>query len=140
MKMVRRFDRREIVSPGTYHFILVEQFNDDRRWILLDFLADPVNEDAVEYQELVPRRTQRFVDHLRGFAELTANHSCERIRETGRVATDQRSGLIHVRSQLEFLFDNHWNILVNESHEFLIRRCTWKLLRSTIVPTIYASS
>lgn len=64
----------------TYHFILIEDVDDDRRWILLDFFAGPVDQDLVEKKKFVPCGTEGFVDYLRALAKLPAYHSCEWIR------------------------------------------------------------
>lgn len=66
----------------TYHFVLIEELDDDRRWILLNFFVGSVNQYVVEKKEFVPRRTQSFVDHLSRVGKFAANYSGEGIGKT----------------------------------------------------------
>lgn len=59
----------------THHFILVKNLNDDGRWISLDFLPGPVDENLIKDKQFIPRRTQCFVNHLSHLAVLANNDS-----------------------------------------------------------------
>lgn len=66
-------------------------------------LPIPVDENFFENKQLVPGRTQSFVDNLGGFVEFTCNYSGEGIGEPRGVAADKGTRLVDVGTQLENL-------------------------------------
>ena len=69
-----------------------------------------MNYDLSKNQHLVPTGVQSLLNDPRQEALLSNDHSCEGVRQPAVIWTNETTGLVHVRSQLEGVRFYVWKI------------------------------